>query len=72
MRFTVRNPIKPSWRWIALFGLTLACVVVVTSAARAELRVDITRGNVEPLPIAIPDFYGASGEKRKAVATSPR
>ena len=60
MRFTVRNPIKPSWRWIALFGLTLACVVVVTSAAQAELRVDITRGNVEPLPIAIPDFYGAS------------
>ena len=27
---------------------------------RAELQVDITRGTVQPLPIAIPEFYGKS------------
>jgi TolB protein len=26
--------------------------------ARAELRIDITRGNVEPLPVAVTDFFG--------------
>ncbi|HEX3535953.1 MAG TPA: Tol-Pal system protein TolB, partial [Stellaceae bacterium] len=32
--------------------------LLVTSAAHAELRLDITRGKVEPMPIAIPDFAG--------------
>ncbi len=29
--------------------------------ARAELRVDITQGTAEPLPIAVTDFFGAGG-----------
>jgi TolB protein len=60
MSFTVRDLIETRWRRGALAGLLLACFAVAMPAARAELRVDITRGNVEPLPIAIPDFYGAS------------
>ncbi len=60
MSFTVKNPIEARWRWIVLVVLVLAWVAVATPAARAELRVDITRGNVEPLPIAIPEFYGES------------
>ncbi len=35
------------------------CVVFVFQAM-AELRIDITRGTVEPLPIAVTDFIGAS------------
>lgn len=31
--------------------------------AQAEVRVDITRGVVEPIPIAIPAFYGAGGNE---------
>ncbi len=31
-------------------------------AVRAELRVDITSGKVEPLPIAIPDLFGANAQ----------
>ena len=30
----------------------------MVSAARAEIRVDITKGNAQPLPIAITDFLG--------------
>jgi TolB protein len=30
-------------------------------AARAVLRLDITQGTVQPMPIALPDFVGGSG-----------
>lgn len=43
------------------FGL--ACVAIVlalaVAPALAALKVDVTQGNVQPLPIAIPDFLGA-------------
>src|SRR5690349_6283741 len=29
--------------------------------ARAVVRIDVTQGNVQPLPIAMPDFVGGSG-----------
>lgn len=35
-----------------------AMIGFVPTAARAALEIDITQGNVEPLPIAIPDFFG--------------
>ena len=38
--------------------LLLLCLAAPASA-QDELRIDITRGQVEPLPIAITDFYGA-------------
>ncbi|MBC8269923.1 MAG: Tol-Pal system protein TolB [Rhodospirillaceae bacterium] len=40
----------------------LAAVLFITFAlqAQAELRIDITRGTVEPLPIAVTDFVGAT------------
>jgi TolB protein len=45
-------------------GLLCACLAfaVATPAARAELHIDITRGKIEPLPIAIPNFAGAAGD----------
>lgn len=39
---------------IALF--VAAVLALVAQPARAELRIDITRGNVDPIPIAIPAF----------------
>ncbi len=48
------------WTWVALAGLVL---VLAASPASAELRIDITRGKVEPLPIAIPAFAGGGGEE---------
>lgn len=49
------NSIKP----ILIFFL----LTVVALPARAELRIDITRGTVEPLPIAVTDFLGDTGEE---------
>jgi len=46
-------------------GLAVLSVVVcwaIGAPARAELRVDITKGVPEPLPIAINNFYGATPE----------
>lgn len=34
--------------------------LLLPGLARAQLEIDITRGNVEPLPIAVPDFTGLS------------
>ena len=48
-----------STRFVALVGVwVLACMLALP--AQAELRIDITRGKVEPMPVAITDFLGAS------------
>ena len=42
--------------------MLMACLMmVVSSVAQAEIRVDISRGNVEPVPTAVSDLY-AEGE----------
>jgi TolB protein len=38
--------------------LALLALVAFVAPAAAQLRVDVTQGNVQPLPIAIPDFLG--------------
>jgi TolB protein len=45
-----------------LARLAVAALVLSTAAApaRAELHLDITRGKIEPMPIAIPDFSGGA------------
>ncbi len=44
--------------------ILICCLAVIALAlpleARADIHVDITHGNVEPIPIAIPPFYGAN------------
>ncbi len=42
-----------------------AAVVAPAGPAQAQLQVDITRGFVEPLPIAIADFFGEIPEEQK-------
>ncbi|MBT7943261.1 MAG: Tol-Pal system protein TolB, partial [Alphaproteobacteria bacterium] len=49
------------WRGV----VALALVVVVAMPASAELRIDITQGKVEPLPIAITKFLGATDEEAR-------
>ncbi len=38
----------------------LLVLATVAAPARAELHLDITRGKIEPMPIAIPDFSGGA------------
>jgi len=45
-------------RPIRFAALAVAAAFAMAMPADAQLRVDITRGKVEPLPIAIPDFQG--------------
>jgi TolB protein len=39
--------------------LAVAGLVMAVAPARADITIDITSGNVQPLPIAVTDFYGA-------------
>jgi TolB protein len=41
---------------LSIFAATIATAMVATLPARAEVVIDITKGTVEPLPIAITDF----------------
>lgn len=44
-----------------LLLLSIACVAwLVSTPAHAVLQIDINRGNVEPLPIALPDMPGST------------
>ena len=46
--------------------LLLAFIVFgFTNSAHAELKLDITRGNVEPIPVAITDFYAKDAAMQK-------
>ncbi|MEQ8370177.1 MAG: Tol-Pal system beta propeller repeat protein TolB [Alphaproteobacteria bacterium] len=56
-------PTRPLWRrGVLLSGLMLLAVVLLAAPARAELRIDITRGQVEPVPVAIVPFQGEGGD----------
>src|SRR5947199_2350275 len=45
--------------------ITLA-LLLAASPAFAQLRLDVTRGKVEPMPIAIPPFAGGGADESKA------
>jgi TolB protein len=49
-------------------ALAAALVLLLTTAVpvRAELRIDITHGKVEPMPIAIPALAGSGGNEGQA------
>ncbi|MBT6442576.1 MAG: Tol-Pal system protein TolB [Alphaproteobacteria bacterium] len=61
-----RRPLRVVRLFVA--GLLVAATAVgwlAPSTARADLQVDITRGHVEPLPIAVPVFYGETEEEKE-------
>ncbi|MEX1147955.1 MAG: Tol-Pal system beta propeller repeat protein TolB [Sphingomonadales bacterium] len=43
---------------------------ISTSMAQTPLQVDITEGNVDPMPVALPDFVGARGDRTNAGSTA--
>lgn len=45
-----------------LMALVMTGAVFFSAPAQAELRIDVTRGKADPLPIAIPDFMGSTAE----------
>ena len=47
------------WRVALLALISFLCLGLYGQDSRAELRIDITQGNVEPLPVAITDFVGS-------------
>src|SRR5579863_7836899 len=47
----------------ARMAFVVLALLTLALPARADLRLDITRGKVEPLPIAIPDLAGGGGEE---------
>jgi TolB protein len=57
---------------IAALFLALSAVAAATLATRAEVVVDVTKGNIEPLPIAITDFLagGDLGAKISGVVAA--
>ena len=57
------HPFPFSVQW--LVAIAVLMVMGIASPARAEVKVDITRGVVEPIPIAIPTFYGGSSPEAK-------
>ncbi|MBI3441588.1 MAG: Tol-Pal system protein TolB [Proteobacteria bacterium] len=42
------------------FFVVAAFMVAAPLSAKAELKIDVTRGQVNPMPIAIPDFSGSA------------
>ena len=47
--------------FILLIGLLSACLAM---PARAQLEIDINKGNLDPVPIAVPDFIAISSFER--------
>ena len=54
--------------WRKYFVLGIAAILFGATPARAELVIDITRGFVEPLPVAVTDFFGESPDETKVGA----
>ncbi|MCK9992965.1 MAG: TolB protein [Alphaproteobacteria bacterium] len=50
------------WRTLIRLAFVALAILAVQGwqGAQAQLRIDITQGNVDPMPIAIPDFVGPS------------
>lgn len=48
------------WKVLAL---CVAALVAAPRPAHAEIQIDITRGNLNPMPIAVPDFIGAQAQE---------
>ncbi|MDD3288032.1 MAG: Tol-Pal system beta propeller repeat protein TolB [Alphaproteobacteria bacterium] len=49
--------------FLLCIGAFIASTFLVIAPANAEVKIDITRGVVEPIPIAIPAFHGASNSE---------
>ncbi len=49
------------FKFPVIYSLIIAALFsIFTNTANAALRIDVTRGNAEPMPIALPDLAGSS------------
>ena len=48
------------------FAIAAVMACIAAAPAQAALQIDITQGNVEPMPIAITDFVGGAGQEASA------
>ena len=55
----------PSHALIWLVAIFILAIAIPLMPARADLRVDITRGQVEPMPVAVSDLFGESDDEAK-------
>lgn len=65
---TLRHPgTARNCRWgvLSFAAAIMLAMAIPLAPARAELRVDITRGQVEPMPVAISDLYGENEDAAK-------
>ena len=53
----VEERVSDMIRFFAL--LTAAFAILAATPSMARVRIDITQGNVDPMPIAAPNFLGA-------------
>ncbi|MBN9223032.1 MAG: Tol-Pal system protein TolB, partial [Mesorhizobium sp.] len=51
-------------------AMAMGIISVATLPARATLELNVNKGNVEPMPIAIPDFQGELGAQISAIVTA--
>lgn len=58
-RKTIRISVAVSLRLVALGALAM---ILAAPKAGAELRIDVTRGNIDPMPIAVTDFYASDSQ----------
>jgi TolB protein len=55
----------PAVRALACLVMSLAVMAAVSGPARAVLEVDINQGQVDPIPIALPNFSGADPQAQQ-------
>ena len=55
----------PSRALVWLVATFILAIAIPLMPARADLRVDITRGQVEPMPVAVSDLFGESDDEAK-------
>ncbi|RMD86758.1 MAG: Tol-Pal system protein TolB, partial [Alphaproteobacteria bacterium] len=57
---------SPTARHLARLATLCLALLAAALPARAQLFVDVTRGNVEPLPIAVPAFVALGASETAA------
>ena len=60
----VDRRLPPLGRGLLRLALALAALIAFPLAAGAALHVDITGGNIQPVPIAIPSFLGSGNDQQ--------
>ncbi|MGI9463974.1 MAG: Tol-Pal system beta propeller repeat protein TolB [Aestuariivirgaceae bacterium] len=56
---------RSAFSFVAMVSATIFWSLLMVSTASAVLEVDVTKGRVDPLPIALPDFLGDSPDEQQ-------